>query len=749
MASRAIKSRANIKKKHPSTGVLVAVAIVIAFFVSLVGGVFAVGSSWLSDLPDYKSADAYNTSQPTVVYASDGETVLAEFQLENRTPVEADGISEYVLKGTVATEDERFYSHGAIDPWGIARALVNNLMGGDLEGASTITQQFVRNTILSSEMDDISIKRKVREAYISIKLEESYSKDDILLMYLNTINYGSGAYGIEAASERYFSKHANDLTIAEAATLVGIPQSPTYNNPINYPENCTKRRNLVLDRMLSNGVITQAEHDAAQAEPLVLNPTEISSTGIEKYPYFTSYVRDQLTSSTGKYAYSKDELFKGGLKVYTTLDVSAQEAAEAAARKKEEAAGSNFEVALVAIDPDNGYIKALVGGKDYSASQVNMATGTGGSGRQAGSSFKTFTLVSALEQGIDPNTLIDASATAEFPGWEVSNINHTSYGTTTIKKAFAVSSNTAFARLILSIGPDKVVDVAKRMGISSPLTATGSLTLGSESVTPLEMAESYATIANGGTHYDPECIERIIDRNGSIVVDNSSPAGTRAISAEVAHAATEVMKGVVTDGTGKAAALENSEQPVAGKTGTSENYMDSWFCGITPQLSVAIWFGDRSDYSTAQRVPTGMSAASTFPDFMNVVLKNAKVEQFPDAADPQYQADFKDSQYHIGGYYSSSSSGDYSGTNSSRRQSGTSGRGDESETGRGTTGGTHSGTTGGTGGSSGTGGTTGGTGGGTGDTGGGATGGGSGTTGGTGGSGGESGGGTDAPIPVE
>ncbi len=749
MASRAIKSRANIKKKHPSTGVLVAVAIVIAFFVSLVGGVFAVGSSWLSDLPDYKSADAYNTSQPTVVYASDGETVLAEFQLENRTPVEADGISEYVLKGTVATEDERFYSHGAIDPWGIARALVNNLMGGDLEGASTITQQFVRNTILSSEMDDISIKRKVREAYISIKLEESYSKDDILLMYLNTINYGSGAYGIEAASERYFSKHANDLTIAEAATLVGIPQSPTYNNPINYPENCTKRRNLVLDRMLSNGVITQAEHDAAQAEPLVLNPTEISTTGIEKYPYFTSYVRDQLTSSTGKYAYSKDELFKGGLKVYTTLDVSAQEAAEAAARKKEEAAGSNFEVALVAIDPDNGYIKALVGGKDYSASQVNMATGTGGSGRQAGSSFKTFTLVSALEQGIDPNTLIDASATAEFPGWEVSNINHTSYGTTTIKKAFAVSSNTAFARLILSIGPDKVVDVAKRMGISSPLTATGSLTLGSESVTPLEMAESYATIANGGTHYDPECIERIIDRNGSIVVDNSSPAGTRAISAEVAHAATEVMKGVVTDGTGKAAALENSEQPVAGKTGTSENYMDSWFCGITPQLSVAIWFGDRADYSTAQRVPTGMSAASTFPDFMNVVLKNAKVEQFPDAADPQYQADFKDSQYHIGGYYSSSSSNDYSGTNSSRRQSGTSGRGDESETGRGTTGGTHSGTTGGTGGSSGTGGTTGGTGGGTGDTGGGATGGGSGTTGGTGGSGGESGGGTDAPIPVE
>lgn len=743
MASRAIKSRANIKKKHPSTAVIAVAAVVFAFIVSLCWGIWSVGSSWLSDLPDYKSADAYNTAQPTVVYASDGQTVLAEFQLENRDPVEINEISDYALKGTVATEDERFYSHGAIDPWGIARALVNNLMGGDLEGASTITQQFVRNTILSSEMDDISIKRKVREAYISIKLEEQYSKDNILLMYLNTINYGSGAYGIEAASERYFSKHASELTIAEAATLVGIPQSPTYNNPINYPENCTKRRNVVLDRMLSNGVITQEEHDAAQAEPLVLNPTEPSTTGIEAYPYFTSYVRDQLTNANGKYAYSKDELFKGGLKVYTTLDVSMQEAAEAAAREKEQAAGDNYEVAMVAIDPDNGYIKALVGGKDYDASQVNMATGTGGSGRQAGSSFKTFTLVAAIEQGIDPNTMIDASATAKLPGWEVANINHTNYGTKSIADAFAVSSNTAFARLILSIGPDKVVDVAKRMGITSPLTATGSLTLGSESVTPLEMANAYATIANGGTHYDPECVERIVDHNGSIVVDNSAPKGVRAISAEVAHAATEVMKGVITKGTGKAAALSNG-QVSAGKTGTSENYMDSWFCGITPQLSVAIWFGDRSDYSHAQRVPSGMSAASTFPDFMNVVLKGKPTEDFPKAGDPQYKSDFKDTQYHIGGYYSSADDEDKDKKSN-----------ESSTTENGTNTGNHHGTTGngGNGAAGGTGGETGGTGG---DSGGGTTGGtgggdsSGGTTGGTGGgdSGGGGGGATE-PVPIE
>ncbi len=746
MASRAIKSRANIKKKHPSTAVIAVAAVVFAFIVSLCWGIWSVGSSWLSDLPDYKSADAYNTAQPTVVYASDGQTVLAEFQLENRDPVEINEISDYALKGTVATEDERFYSHGAIDPWGIGRALVNNLMGGDLEGASTITQQFVRNTILSSEMDDISIKRKVREAYISIKLEEQYSKDNILLMYLNTINYGSGAYGIEAASERYFSKHASELTIAEAATLVGIPQSPTYNNPINYPENCTKRRNVVLDRMLSNGVITQEEHDAAQAEA----PRAQSDRAVDHGNRGVSVLYELRARSADQRQRQvrvlKDELFKGGLKVYTTLDVSMQEAAEAAAREKEQAAGDNYEVAMVAIDPDNGYIKALVGGKDYDASQVNMATGTGGSGRQAGSSFKTFTLVAAIEQGIDPNTMIDASATAKLPGWEVANINHTNYGTKSIADAFAVSSNTAFARLILSIGPDKVVDVAKRMGITSPLTATGSLTLGSESVTPLEMANAYATIANGGTHYDPECVERIVDRNGSIVVDNSAPKGERAISAEVAHAATEVMKGVITKGTGKAAALSNG-QVSAGKTGTSENYMDSWFCGITPQLSVAIWFGDRSDYSHAQRVPSGMSAASTFPDFMNVVLKGKPTEDFPKAGDPQYKSDFKDTQYHIGGYYSSADDEDKDkkSNESSTTENGTNTGSHHGTTGNGGNGaaggaGGAGGETGGTGGDS-SGGTTGGTGGG--DSGGG-------TTGGTGGgdSGGGGGGATE-PVPIE
>ena len=659
MGSRAIKGRKGTRTSNKKTGALMALAVMVAVVVAGAVGVIGLCTSWIEDLPDYSNADAYNTAKPTVVYAADGATVLAEFQLENRQPVTLDQVSELVLKGTVATEDERFYSHSGVDILGIGRALVNNLAGGQLEGASTITQQFVRNTILADEMNDISLKRKVREAYISLKLEEQYEKDEILLMYLNTINYGAGAYGIQAAAQRYFSKDASDLTLNEAATLIGIPQSPTYNDPTRNMENAVKRRNTVLDRMVSNGVITQEEADAVKAEPITLNEKVPSQSGILAYPYFTSYVRNQLTDPNGKYAYSTAEVFKGGLTVYTTLDVTMQGYAEEACEKKRKQAGGDpFEVALVAIDPDNGYIKAMVSQGEYGEGEgqtmVNMATGEGGSGRQAGSSFKTFTLAAAIEAGIDPETMIDAGRQEKFPGWDVHNIGYADYGTRSIASAFAVSSNTAFARLCLSLGPDKVADMAHKLGITSPLEEVGSLTLGTSLVTPLEMADAYATLANGGTHYDPECIERVVDRNGKVIVDNSNPKGERVIDQEVAVATVEVMKGVVTSGTGRAAALWSLGQEAAGKTGTADDYKDNWFCGITPQLSVAIWLGDRADITKAKSIPGGVSAASTFADFLNKALKGQQTEKFPKAdKKPEYIKDFKDEKYHIGGNYGS------------------------------------------------------------------------------------------------
>lgn len=676
MASRSIKNRPGIKKKHPSIGFLMVFTVILAVIVAGCSGIYALGSSWIGDLEGYDVSDAsqLNSSLPSVVLASDG-TQLARFQVEYRDPVELDEISDYVLEGTVATEDERFYEHGGFDLAGIARAVYVNLTGSGKEGASTITQQYVRNTILADEMTDISFKRKVREMYLSVKMEEQYSKDEILLMYLNTINYGSGAYGIQAASQRYFSKDASELTLAEAATLIGIPQSPTYNNPFyGDGSNCLNRRNLVLDRMLSNGYITQEEHDAAQAEEIVLDPTETTVDGLEAYPYFASYVRDLLMDEDGDYRYSEDEIFKGGLTIQTTLDVNTQEAAEAAVReKRDNLADSDFELsaingALVAIEPETGYIKAMVGGDNWETEKYNLATGERGvdkPGRPCGSSFKVFTLIAALEAGISPQTMIDCTSPATIPNTEygktipaLENINNTNYGTRTIQRAFAVSSNTGFVRLEMALGADKVVETAKKMGITSTLEPNASLTLGTQNVTMLDMATAYATIANGGVRVDPTPILTITNSKGEVIVDNTTPDtelskthATQVISPEVAHAATEVMKSVVntSEGTGQKAALPNG-QVVAAKTGTSESYKDITFCGITPQMSVAIWFGDPNNEVS---LPTSTGADDVFSSFMGVVLSGQPTEEFPQASDPAYKT-FSDATYHIGGYSSSS-----------------------------------------------------------------------------------------------
>ena len=646
MASRSIKNRPNVKKKNKWTVPLAVLAVLIAVIAAGVGGVWALGESWLKDLPDYENVDQFNTARKTTVLASDETTVLAEFYLEDREPVELDQISQYVLEGTVATEDERFYEHGGFDLWGIARAVVVNLTGSSREGASTITQQFVRNTILFEEANDISIKRKVREMYLSMKLEEIYSKDEILLMYLNTINYGSGAYGIEAASQRYFSKSAADLTLVEAATLIGIPQSPTYNNPIDYPDACQERRNLVLNRMLTNGYISQAEYDEAVNTPLELNVTERSNDGIYQYPYFTSYVRDYLLSK-----YSKSEIFEGGWTVYTTIDPTMQAQAEAAAQAKRDTLADNFDVAMTVVDPETGFVKAMVGGRDYYANQWNFATQAQ---RQPGSSFKTFTLVAALEAGINPQTMVDCSTTMTVDGAKISNIYNINYGTRSIARAFAVSSNTGFVRLAMSLGPTKVAEVAERMGITTDLRAVPTLTLGTSEVTTIDMAEAYGTIANGGVKQEATGIERILDRNGNIIEDNTNRQGEQAITPEVASAATQVMEGVIntSEGTGTRAALP-SGQPVAGKTGTTDDYNDIWFCGFTPQLSVAIWIGDPRDMNERQSLSTDETATTVFRDFMTAALEGQPIEQFKKASAPPYK-NYTDSKWNIGGKSSSS-----------------------------------------------------------------------------------------------
>lgn len=631
------------KKRPVRTAVLAVLGVLVACFAAFM--VFC-----LVDLPSAKDADNFAKTDTTTIYASDRETVLAELYLKNRTPISLDAMGENIVEATIDTEDERFWGHFGVDPIGIARAIFSNLIGASgLQGASTINQQFVRNTLIADEMTDISIKRKVREAVLAVQLNMSYSKEEILELYLNTINYGDNCYGIQAAAKHYFSKNAGDLTVVEAATLAGIPQSPTAHTPTVYPDAALERRNEVLGRMLACGDITQGEYDEYSAMDLGLNVTWPANNGLKKYPYFGTYVRDILLENLGT-----DAVYSGGMSVYTTLDVKSQKAAEKACKSQYTSLASDAEIALVSIDPDNGHITAMVGGKSFSKDQYNLVTQAQ---RQPGSSFKTFTLLSSIEEGINPSTVIDCtspiylrvggdgsdadrsnSALSEANGtlWRVENINNANYGRRSIQSAFAVSSNTGFARLVQAVGAKKVVNVAQRCGIDSELKAVDSITLGSQAVTPLEMAEAFATIASGGIHHDPSAITEIVGKNGEQVELNNQPSeeGERVLDEKVACAALEVMKTVFTQGTATNAQLANG-QVAAGKTGTSEEYRDHWLCGVTPQLSTVVWVGCREERSLY-----GVDGNYVWKTYMDKVLKNVEKEDFPTAAAPKYDNKF-------------------------------------------------------------------------------------------------------------
>ena len=402
-------SRERHMRQRSKTHAIPLIIVSLVGFLFIAGIAFGVGmlgniNRWLSDLPDYTDPDQYMVSEPTTVLDANG-TEIATLYVQNRESVTIDQVSQYVLDGTVATEDERFYEHNGVDLIGIARAVMVQLTGGS-EGASTITQQLVRNTILSEEQFDNTIERKVREAFIAVKMEEVYSKEEILMMYLNTIYYGHGAYGIETAAQTYLSKSAKDLTLAEAALLVGLPNAPSRYDPTVNPDYAIQRRNTVLNRMCSNGKITEEERDAAQAEPLTLNVNSIPESGTLAHPYFVDYVKSLLQEE-----FSSDMIFKGGLTVKTTIDPILQALAEQTAVERMNAEGADeLQVGMVVVDPKTGYIKAMVGGKDYYADEnhVNHAL----SRRSTGSSFKTFTLAAAIKAGMSPNVLLNCSSGA-------------------------------------------------------------------------------------------------------------------------------------------------------------------------------------------------------------------------------------------------------------------------------------------------------------------------------------------------
>ena len=607
----------------------------VAFGIGMIGNV----NRWLSDLPDYTDANAYLVSEPTDIVDCNGNTI-ASFYTQNRKSIAMDKVSPYVLKGTVDVEDERFYEHGGIDLWGIARASVATLTGGH-EGASTITQQLVRNTILQAEQFDSTIERKVREAYIAIKMEEMYSKDDILMMYLNTIYYGHGAYGIEAAAETYLSKSASDLTLSEAALLIGLPNSPSQYDPTVNPDLALSRRNKVLDNMLRLGHITKEEHDAAQAEPITLNVKEISGSGVDVYsqPYFVSYVKQLLEQE-----FSTDVLFKGGLTVKTTIDPTMQKVAEDAVRSQLDTLSmEDLSMGMVVIDPNTGYIKCMVGGYDYNAdpNHVNHATAK----RPVGSTFKAFTLAAAIQCGMNPNITLNCNSPLTVKGGtaKVQNYANTSYGTISLKQATAVSSNTAYIQVADAIGNDKVLSLIKKMGIDpseNNIEDVPVMTLGPGSISPLEMASAYATFANGGYYRQPIAITEINSRTGSVIYQHTDNP-THVLTAGEAAAVTDTLSGVMYgSGTGAAGAL-SVNQPFAGKTGTTDDNTNLWFCGYTPQLACALWTG----YSAGE-IPVRKNGADLFGNqtnlpvfkkFMDTVLAGTERKEFPTGTAPSYK----------------------------------------------------------------------------------------------------------------
>ena len=652
-------------------------------FIVLLAAAFAMSlgaliTSWLQDLPDYNSADAYLVSEPTEIVDCNG-TTIAEYYLQNRRSIEMSEVSDYVLKATVDTEDIRFYRHNGVDPQGIARAVVMQLAGGS-EGASTITQQLVRNTVLIDEQFDYTIRRKVREAYLAIQMEKMYTKDQILMMYLNTIYFGHQAYGIQAASITYFNKNAKDLSLVEAATLCGLPQSPSNYDPLQNPELALKRRNVVLNRMYTAGDLTQEEYEEAVEQPLETHAGSFLQNESQQ-PYFTDYVKQLLLED-----FDQDTVFQGGLKVYTTIDPAIQDQAEAAVNNHlNEIGNDRLEAALVAVDPDTGYIKAMVGGRNYQESQFNLATQ---GRRQPGSSFKLFTLCAALREGMSPNIYLNCNSPMQFsPTWSVQNFGNIQYGTISLANAFAVSSNTGFVQVAETIGADKIVNVAHDMGISVDLPAYPSLTLGTVGVPPVQMAEAYATVATGGLHRDAIAITRIEDRNGNTVYEHQDNPN-RVLDEDIASAALEVMKGVTTWGGTAEVVGSNLEvdQPVAGKTGTTENYRDLWFCGITPQYSVAIWCGYREEGEIFVWGSNGHpynTACPMFYNFINSVLRGAPREEFPTSStQPTYKDNstwtFSGGSYNSGYDYNSYSETDQTGDNGGGESySDTSGGGEE------------------------------------------------------------------------
>jgi penicillin-binding protein 1A len=592
------------------------------------------------------------SAQSTYLYDASGRLITTLHGPEDRTDVPLGGVSRWLRLAVVDVEDARFYQHGGLDWRALARATLRDLHAGRVvEGGSTITQQYVKNAYASNER---SLRRKLREAGLALGVERRNAKDEILAAYLNTVYLGVGAYGVEAAASTYFSTHADRLTLPQAALLAGLVRSPAGYDPFTRPAAALARRAEVLRRMARLHHLQPAQAARAAAAALGLRPSR-SRERRHAAPWFVSWVVDQLLdpadrrfAALGATRQARAaSLFRGGLRITTTVDLAVQAQAERAARRVVERPGGPY-AALAAVEPGTGAVRAMVGGRDYFGDRrfgrVNLATGTGGSGRQAGSAFKAFALVAAIEHGIPPEAVFSApdQITLARPGggvYAVRNFEGRGFGQATLREATALSVNTVYAQLLLRLGhgdPDRggrvVVATAARLGIDPRrLAPQPSAVLGASSVTPLEMAAAYATLASGGVRAAPYGVARVTGMGGHVLYQ-ARPAAKRVLPGSVAAVVDDVLRGVVEHGSGVRARIG---RPAAGKTGSTQHNADAWFVGYTPDLAAAVWVGypQARVPMTPPRTPLtvlgGTWPAAIWASFMEHALAGLPAREFP------------------------------------------------------------------------------------------------------------------------
>jgi 1A family penicillin-binding protein len=607
------------------------VLIAVGLIVLLVGSATGVAALWAftilpRSLPSVTALESFQPLQGTKIY-DDNDELVTELHVERRIFVPLTQIPQSLRDAVIATEDRRFYHHWGVDPVGIARAVVQNYRRGRIvEGGSTITQQLTKVLFLTP---DKSLERKMKEVVLALELERRYSKDRILEMYLNQVYFGHGAYGVEAASRTYFGKSVSELTVRESALIAGLPRAPTTYSPFEHGDLAKKRREVVLRRMVEYGSVKEPEARRLAKTDLGLIPPERRRTTGQ---YFLEYVQQLLETK-----YGADLVFKGGLNVYTTLHPTMQLAAEQALREglkslegrtNNARPGEHPEGAIVTIEPQTGYVRAIVGGYDFFRSEFNRAVQAK---RQPGSAFKPFVYIAALESGFTAASRIDDSPVSYPVGrngqaWKPENYDRKFRGSTTLQQALEESVNIVTVKLEERVGVNHTVRVARKLGITSALNTDLTLGLGSSDLTLLEITSAYATFANQGTWLPPTAIRHVTDPQGKLL-EETVPQGREALSPETAYVITSMLRGVVERGTGQAAKALG--RPVAAKTGTTNDYSNAWFIGFTPRLATGVWVGYDRPRSLGKDETGSRVAVPIWTAYMSKVLGDSPKEDFP------------------------------------------------------------------------------------------------------------------------